>query len=576
MLALEKIRKTSSTLAAALQAVLGDRPLHAKRFLWCCGINTDQLVINLVGELEALKTQFTDKDRGSVGTGGYDGIAVTTVTSCDIYADRVLNLLQRIRGIKIQELLLDANTRSLVRRLSTKAERRIDERHRCLSVLKLWVKTEVLCDQVGDIIESKKEVDGNFAAIIGDQVKSFGDLLKWFDRFCSASTSKVMWSRRLHALRGEVEMAARDLERLSGGADAGKKEAKRLLTITNQSLVAFSAPPEITVDSKIGILLAQQTIFRDMSRIAEKYRRVFLIGCSSGVKIGKIMIEEMIKRTQEFSNFLREHGERIWMGYANYMLETKGAEVSAREIVGKVAELLGGLNQQIELLQRFLIGGGITIQVGLNLPAAIPLDEVVAGVTDFLQIYAAEVFDQVASTEPVIAMAGAVVNDVATDRSAASDVNATPDEASDVTVVDPKVVGIDEVAVAPSSEATSTRLEYVAAVVKAAATPAVHVGFFSAPSVDLTEEQKVGLDDFMKRVATVPKAGEFFTDSQLTVAHRFLTNIMKRNVRNANMVVFWLAEKLSVSPSWIEDNGFKAELESLLRPAVITPYNPNP
>lgn len=547
---LTEIEKASSTLAAALKALLGDRPLRAKRAAGCCGRNTDQIVTNLVDALAALKLQFTDKDRLSISIVGGGGEAAI-YSSRDIYTDRVLNLLKKICGVKVQKLFLTPEIRDSVRRIKRKAERRVREKSNCAGILKLWIEAEVLHEQVEEIIQAGGEVKSGFSTMIGGKIESFDGLLKWLDKFYAVNLSRNLWLQRFRALQDRLAAVKVGLEMSGGSADSGKKEAQDLIDKADGRIAATrSQLPAVVSEVGLSMLQEQRTIFININSAVAKYRRVFFLNCHAGVNLGDVVIKEMIQRTQELFDLLKEHGERLWASYAKYMLETSGETsgdfLSSAEITAKVTGLLDKLEQQLRILKD---KAGLPIQVGLSVPSSAATDEVIASVADFLQEIEGSVSTiQVAPLVPVTPVEPSAVN-----LSVVPDVSAEP------------VVEAEKAPVSAVSEGGVISS-------KVSAEPsAVHVAFFPKSSADLAAEQNARINVFIERLAAAHKEGDPFSGTQLDLAREFMAKLLRRNAGNVTVAVSLLADKLSVLPQWFEDTGLKAELGQLLTPAIDAP-----
>lgn len=568
MLDLEKIRSVSSILTAALEAVLHGRSLRAKRFLWCCGMNTDQLIEALIDAVTKTRLELMSE----MGFDNGNRLSVTMVDGGNSrdFAKQVLKLLQRISQVKLGELLLSASTREFVSHQTSKADRCEAEQANCRGALKLWLGTEILCDQVESMLTRGVRIKHDFIAAINDGIGSLDELLVCLKEFSQRDQAIIDWLKDFTELRDKFVATKEKLEGEDDGNAAGRQCALALLKPVAEHIeTVWSQQQEDSggLSLEVRNLQAQRQAICDLLAASSQYRKEFsAFSYRVNAQIGDGVLKLMLQCVQALRKCLVEDGITLWSSCAQYMQKVGAVAavvaLSTENIGAEVTRLIDKLNEQQRVLEGFNGTNGITIKVGLSVGRNSPgtLSDMITQVTDFLQANAATV-----PVAPPPTVATAVEESRSAPDAAAKEEPAGMD-VTDVHITVPVEGGKIEmklmVDLNPESPAAA-----VAEVSDPLALSAVHQRFFVASPFSLTEEQKDRINEFLGKL----KDCASFTDKQLDSVCRYLTDLVERRVTDADRTIFPIATKLGVTVRWIDEHEIREKIGELLNPIASAP-----
>ena len=532
---LTNIEKVSPTLAAALKAMLKDRPLRAKRFLGCCGMNTEQLVADLSEAIAVAKNKLMDE----IGIIGGDRLSLIEVRrNFSSFAVQVLNLLRRIHGVKLDELLLSDATRNSARGYRSEIERRNFETDNCLNVLKMWFHAEVLCANAKQLFTKTEGIKNGLSVAISKEMESLSELITGLQQFVQRDRTYTAWLGQLQILHnqivgaGLVEIKTTGIQSWFGNKDNGAVVGREYILNLLNPIV-----PQIgqlldggNLPSTVRILQEQREAIKELIATGLAYCNCFSAAYCVGKWIGD-GVECIVKNLRDC---LVKNGITVWLQCLQYARTECGlrSNLTAETVKQKVQKVINQLNDQYTLL-RIANGESRVIQTVVQQDTK-ALDNVISWVTDFLRanIPVAALAESVARPEDV----GVGIVDVEAKHRTADESGAIAKEspAKGDEVTNPSEAGL------------------------------AHVTFFA--DSNLTEEQRNRIDEFLQFLTTVQKEGNPFIQEQLDLVRKYLIGLLEKNVTDAGRTVFRIANQLGVEISWINDHGIREKLSELLNP----------
>jgi len=430
---LEQRSVNSSILAAALASVLGSRPIKARRFLWCCGMNTADLLNNLNDELRYLQLELSGaeyikkaghlsdigifqgdfvvavkKERHGQVVGINDGQPPHFVAPAEI----VLNLLNRMQGVKVDQLLFSEGERERIMGFKPKAQRLRNRTEQGKILIRKLLAIEVLPVRLRQVRAEGEKIRDEYATLMRKNIESVEQLLQGIGTLSTLASGKKLWLEKLQMLQQDVTYTQNHQQELASSVApviAGK--VTEIMTDVTQELQNLSALHE----EMRGIPVAQDDAFELMKSENRKLvtdlknaRKAYLDKFQKlGMVINYSELAGLLDCIKTLRICLRKSAGQLWTQYVQGMPQGAGASdasvvlskdshdganasdapvvVSEDQREEKIRILSQQLKTQRLLLQGIKGGQDIAISTPLVISEFGMLDKAITDVTAFLQ-----------------------------------------------------------------------------------------------------------------------------------------------------------------------------------------------